>query len=307
MAEITASLVKELREKSGAGMMDCKKALMETEGNLDESIDWLRTKGLASAAKKASRVASEGLVGVVTKGTSGAMLEVNSETDFVARNNDFKAFVSNITNLAITARDLETLRGTAYPEEDRNVEEQLTHMIATVGENIALRRMSVLSVGSGIIASYVHNAISSGIGKIGVLIALESDGDKDKLTDLGKQLAMHVAAAAPQSISSDDLDKELLERERQILVEQARDTGKPKEIIEKMVEGRIRKFYEEVCLLEQTYVVDGESKISEVLIQAAHDIGATVKIIAFDRFVLGEGIKKEKEDYASEVATLAST
>jgi elongation factor Ts len=287
--------------------MDCKKALKETDGNLEEAVDWLRTKGLASAAKKASRIASEGLVGLVAKGTSGAILEVNSETDFVARNNDFQEFVSNITELSITAGDLDTLRVTAYPDEDRNVEEQLTHMIATVGENMALRRMSVLSVGSGIIASYVHNAISNGIGKIGVLVALESDGDTDKLTALGKQLAMHIAAAAPQSISRYDLDQEIVDRERQILIDQASDTGKPTELIEKMVEGRIRKFYEEVCLLEQTYVVDGESKVFEVLTRAAQDLGGTVSITAFDRFALGEGIEKEKEDYASEVAVLAGT
>jgi elongation factor Ts len=307
MAEITASLVKELREKSGAGMMDCKKALKETEGNLEEAVDWLRTKGLASAAKKAGRVASEGLVGIATKGTSGAMIEVNSETDFVARNDDFQAFVSNITNLATTAGDINTLKATIYPGEDRTIEEQLTHMIATVGENMALRRMSVLSVDNGTVTSYMHNAISSGIGKIGVLVALKSNGDTEKLNALGRQLAMHIAAAAPQSVSSDNLDKQLVERERQILSDQARETGKPEEIIEKMVEGRIRKFYEEVCLLEQTYVVDGESKISEVLEKATQELGSTVSIAAFDRFALGEGIEKEKEDYASEVAALAGT
>jgi elongation factor Ts len=307
MAEITATLVKELREKSGAGMMDCKKALKETDGSLEEAVDWLRTKGLASAAKKAGRVASEGLVGIATNGTQAAILEVNSETDFVARNNDFQAFVSNITDLAISAGNLDNLKVSAYPDEDRNVEEQLTHMIATVGENMALRRMSVLSVDNGIIASYMHNAISNGIGKIGVLVALQSDGNTDKLNALGKQLAMHIAAAAPQSVSSADLDLGVVERERQILSDQARDTGKPEDIIEKMVEGRIRKFYEEVCLLEQTYVVDGESKISEVLDKAAQELGCSISITAFDRFALGEGIEKEKEDYASEVAALAGT
>jgi elongation factor Ts len=307
MAEVTASLVKELRDKSGAGMMDCKKALKETNGNLEEAVDWLRTKGLASAAKKAGRVASEGLVGIYSKGTSGAILEVNSETDFVARNDDFQAFVSNATGLAANAGDLDALKAMAYPGEDRNVEEQLTHMIAMVGENMGLRRMSVLNVDSGIIASYMHNAISSGLGKIGVLVALQSDGDADKLKVLGKQLAMHIAAAAPQSVSRDDLDHEIIERERQVLSEQARDSGKPEKIIEKMVEGRIRKFYEEVCLLDQTYVVDGESKISDVLENAAKDIGSPVSIKAFDRFALGEGIEKEKEDYASEVAALAGT
>ena len=307
MAEITASLVKELREKSGAGMMDCKKALKETEGNLEEAVDWLRTKGLASAAKKAGRVASEGLVGIIAKGTSGAIIEVNSETDFVARNYDFQAFVSNITNLATSAADLNALRVTPYPGEDRTVEEQLSHMIATIGENMALRRMSVLSVDNGIVTSYMHNSISSGIGKIGVLVALKSNGDTEKLNALGRQLAMHIAAAAPQSVSSDDLDQQLVERERQILSDQARDTGKPEEIIEKMVEGRIRKFYEEVCLLEQTFVIDGESKIAEVLEKTTQELGSTVSIAAFERFALGEGIEKEKEDYASEVAALAGT
>jgi elongation factor Ts len=307
MAEITASLVKELREKSGAGMMDCKKALKETEGNLEEAVDWLRTKGLASAAKKAGRVASEGLVGIATKSTSGAIIEVNSETDFVARNDEFQMFVSNITNLAISAGDLNTLKTTIYPGEDRTVDEQLTHMIATVGENMALRRMSVLSVDNGTVTSYMHNAISSGIGKIGVLVALRSNGDTEKLNALGRQLAMHIAAAAPQSVSSDTLDQQLVERERQILSDQALETGKPEEIIEKMVEGRIRKFYEEVCLLEQTYVIDGESKISEVLERATQELGSSVSIVAFDRFALGEGIEKEKEDYASEVAALAGT
>jgi len=307
MAEVTASLVKELREKSGAGMMDCKKALNENDGNLEEAVDWLRTKGLAAAAKKAGRVASEGLVGIASEGTTGAILEVNSETDFVARNDDFQAFVSNVTGLAAGAVDLAGLKATAYPGEDRNVEEQLTHMISTVGENMGLRRMSVLNVDSGVIASYMHNAISSGLGKIGVLVALQSDGDANKLNALGKQLAMHIAAAAPQSVSRDDLDQEIVERERQILSDQARESGKPEEIIEKMVEGRIRKFYEEVCLLDQTYVVDGESKISDVLENAAKDLGSPVSITAFDRFALGEGIEKEEEDYASEVAALAGT
>lgn len=307
MAEITASLVKELREKSGAGMMDCKKALNETDGNLEEAVDWLRTKGLAAAAKKAGRVASEGLVGISCEGNTGAVVEVNSETDFVARNEDFQKFVANVTDLAGAAGDLESLKAVAYPGEDRTVEEQLTHMIATIGENMGLRRMDVLSVGKGVVASYVHNAISTGLGKIGVLIALESDADADKLNGLGKQLAMHVAAAAPQSVSRDDLDQSAVERERQVLSDQARESGKPEEIIEKMVEGRIRKFYEEVCLMDQTYVVDGESKISKVLEDAAKDLGAPVKITGFSRFALGEGIVKEEEDYASEVAALAGT
>ena len=305
MAEITASLVKELREISGAGMMDCKKALNENDGNLEEAVDWLRTKGLAAAAKKAGRVASEGLVGIVSNGTAGAVIEVNSETDFVARNDDFQSFVSNATGLAIEAGDIDSLKAAAYPGEERTVEEQLTHMIATVGENMGLRRMQVLSVENGVIASYMHNAISTGLGKIGVLVALQSEGDADKLNALGKQLAMHVAAAAPESVSRDDLDQASVERERQVLSDQARESGKPEEIIEKMVEGRIRKFYEEVCLLDQTYVVDGESKISKVLEDAANDLGCPVTLTAFARFALGDGIEKEEEDYAGEVAALA--
>ncbi len=304
MAEITASLVKELRQTSGAGMMDCKKALNETDGNLEEAVDWLRTKGFAAAAKKAGRVASEGLVGIASEGTTGTVVEVNSETDFVARNDDFQAFVTNVTGLAAGAGDIDALKAVAYPGEEHTVEEQLTHMIATVGENMGLRRMEVLSVNSGVIASYMHNAISGGLGKIGVLIALQSDADADKLNGLGKQLAMHVAAAAPQSVSRDDLDQESVERERQVLSDQARESGKPEEIIEKMVEGRIRKFYEEVCLMDQTYVVDGESKISKVLEDAGKELGSPVTITGFARFALGDGIEKE-EDYAGEVAALA--
>lgn len=305
MAEITASLVKELRQTSGAGMMDCKKALNETDGNLEEAVDWLRTKGLAAAAKKAGRVASEGLVGIVSEGTTGAVIEVNSETDFVARNDEFQAFVANVAGLAAGAGDIDSLKAAAYPGEERTVEEQLTHMIATVGENMGLRRMAVLNVEKGVVASYVHNAIAGGLGKIGVLVALQSDAEADKLNALGKQLAMHVAAAAPESISRDDLDQSSLDRERQVLSDQARESGKPEEIIEKMVEGRIRKFYEEVCLMDQIYVVDGESRISKVLEDAAKDLGSPVTITGFTRFVLGDGIQKEEADYASEVAALA--
>ena len=305
MAEITASLVKDLREISGAGMMDCKKALSETDGVLEQAVDWLRTKGLAAAAKKAGRVASEGLVGIVAEGTTGAVVEVNSETDFVARNDDFQAFVSNVAGLAGDAGDIDTLKAASYPGEDRTVEEQMTHMIATIGENMGLRRMSIQSVDSGVVASYVHNAISAGLGKIGVLVALQSDADADKLSALGKQLAMHIAAAAPLSVSQDDLDPSAVERERQVLSDQARESGKPEEIIEKMVEGRIRKFFEDVCLLDQVYVVDGETRVSKVLEDAGKELGSAVTITGFTRFALGEGIEKEEEDYAGEVAALA--
>ncbi len=305
MAEITASLVKELREISGAGMMDCKKALGETAGNLDEAVDWLRTKGLAAAAKKAGRVASEGLVGIASSGTTGAIVEVNSETDFVARNDEFQAFVANVAGLAGAAGDLDALKAASYPGAEHSVEAQLTQMIATIGENMGLRRMAVLSVENGVVASYVHNAISAGLGKIGVLVALESTADADKLAALGKQLAMHIAAAVPLSVSQDDLDQEVVERERQVLSDQARESGKPEEIIGKMVEGRIRKFFEDVCLLDQVYVVDGESRISKVLEEAGKELGSPVTITGFVRFALGEGIEKAEEDYADEVAKLA--
>jgi len=305
MAEITASLVKELREQSGAGMMDCKKALSETDGNLEEAVDWLRTKGLAAAAKKAGRVASEGLVGMAVDGTVGAVVEVNAETDFVARNDDFQGFVSTVANLSLTNGDIDSLKTASYPDNDRTVEEQLTHMIATIGENMNLRRVTTLGVEKGVVASYMHNAMSAGLGKIGVLVALESEGDTAALEGLGKQLAMHVAAANPQSISRDDLDAGLVERERQVLIEQARESGKPEEIIEKMVEGRLRKYYEEVCLLDQTFVVDGESKLSKVLEAASKDAGSPITVKGFVRFSLGEGIEKKEEDFAQEVAAAA--
>jgi elongation factor Ts len=305
---VTAALVKELREKSGAGMMDCKKALTETDGDLDAAVDWLRTKGLAAAAKKSGRVAAEGLVGTAVSGTKGAVMEVNSETDFVARNDSFQNFVETVTKLALEhGADVEALKTVSYPGTGRTVEEQLTHNIATIGENMSLRRAQVLSVSDGVVVPYVHNAVQPGLGKIGVLVALESTGDKDKLVDLGKQIAMHVAAAAPQSLSTDDLDPAAIERERAVLVEQARDSGKTDEIIAKMIDGRLRKFYQEVVLLEQTFVIDGETRISKVVENAAKAVGAPVKLVGFSRVQLGEGIEREESDFAAEVAaTLAS-
>jgi elongation factor Ts len=297
MAEITAALVKDLREKTGAGMMDCKKALSETDGDLEAAVDWLRTKGLAAAAKKAGRVAAEGLVGVYVDGNKGAVAEVNAETDFVARNDAFQTLVGNITKLAADAGDdIEALKAVAYPGTGRNIGEEITHAIATIGENMNIRRIASLSVSNGLLASYVHNALVPGLGKIAVLVALESDG---------KQIAMHVAAARPQSVGRDDLDQESIERERQVLIEQARESGRPENIIEKMVEGRLRKFYEEVCLLEQTFVIDGESKISKVVEDAGKAVGGTVKVTGFKLFVLGEGIEKKEEDFAAEVAAVA--
>ena len=303
MAEITAALVKELREKTGAGMMDCKRALAETAGDLEGAVDWLRKKGLSAAAKKAGRVAAEGLVGVATRGTLGAVLEVNAETDFVARNETFQHFVRTATELALTTGDdIERLRGAAFPGTGRNVGDELTHLIATIGENMALRRVRRLEVKHGAVLGYVHNALAPGLGKIGVLVALESTGDGEKLAALGKQLAMHVAAARPDYLDIASVDTAALERERDVLREQSRASGKPEAIIEKMVEGRLRKFYEEVVLLEQTYVVDGESRVTKVIEASAKELGAPVKVAGFARFALGEGIAKEQGDFAAEVA-----
>jgi elongation factor Ts len=306
MAEITASLVKELREKTGAGMMDCKKALNETQGDLEGAVDWLRKKGLAAAAKKSGRVAAEGLVAVATAGTKGAVVEVNAETDFVARNDKFQAFAAKTAELALTsAGDVEALKAAAYPGTSHTAQDELTSLIATVGENMNLRRAATLSVSAGVVVSYVHSAIAPGLGKIGVLVALESTGDAAKLADLGKQIAMHIAAARPDALDIADVDSSSLERERNVLAEQARASGKPEAIIEKMVEGRVRKYYEEVCLLEQTYVIDGETKVRKVVENAAKDIGAPVKVTAFTRFALGEGIEKAQSDFAAEVAAAA--
>lgn len=306
MAQITAALVKELREKTGAGMMDCKKALGENDGDVEASIDWLRTKGLATAAKKAGRVASEGLVGIAIDGTKGAVVEINAETDFVARNETFQNFVTTAANIALTiGNDVDALKAAPFPGEERTVQEQLTHMIATIGENMSIRRVQTLSVDKGVVSSYIHTALAPGIGKIGVLVALETEADAAKADAFGKQLAMHVAAAKPQSISRDDMDQEVVDRERAIFAEQARESGKPAEIVEKMVEGRIRKFYEEACLVDQTFVIDGDSKVSKAIEAAGKDAGGSMTLKGFSLFVLGDGIEKEEEDFAAEVAAVA--
>jgi elongation factor Ts len=303
MTEVTAALVKELREKTGVGMMDCKKALVENNGEIEAAVDWLRTKGLSAAEKKAGRVASEGLIGISVEGGTGALVEVNAETDFVARNDDFQAFVQTVADLArASGDDLEALKAADYPETDRTVEEELTHMIATIGENMSLRRVQNVTAGNGALGSYMHNALIPGLGKIGVLVALESEADAAAFETLVKQIAMHVAAAKPQAVNRDGLDQAVVERERDVLVEQARESGKPKEIIEKMIEGRMRKYYEEVCLLDQTFVIDGESKIEKVLEDAGKEAGKPVSVSAFGLFILGEGIEKKKEDFAAEVA-----
>ena len=308
MAEITASLVKELREKTGAGMMDCKKALAENNGDLEAAVDWLRTKGLAAAAKKAGRVAAEGLIGVAVSGTKGAVVEVNSETDFVAKNEIFQGFVRTVTEIALEkGESIEALSGAAYPGGEGTVAEQLTQNIANIGENQSLRRAATLEVSEGVVAGYVHNATAPGIGKIGVLVALESAGDAAKLEALGKQIAMHVAAVSPLALDETGIDPEVLNRERAIAAEKAAASGKPAEIVEKMVEGALRKFKEEVVLLSQVFVMDGKTKVGDVVAQAAKDVGAPVTLKNFVRFQLGEGIEKQESDFAAEVAAAAGT
>ena len=298
MAEITAALVKELREISGAGMMDCKKALVETAGDKEAAVDWLRKKGLAAAAKKSGRVAADGLVGIVAEGNTGALVEINCETDFVARNEQFQGFVAAVAKLALKVSDLEALKAMQLPGEGLTVAEKLTQLVATIGENMQLRRAAKLSVGNGTVAAYMHNAVVPGLGKIGVLVGLESAGDKAKLAALGKQVAMHVAAAKPLALSADQLDKAAIDRERAIYAEQAAASGKPAEIVAKMVEGRLRKYYEEVVLLEQAYVHDDKVRVKQAVEQAAKEAGAPVKVAAFERFALGEGIDKEQADAA---------
>ncbi|QQG35333.1 MAG: elongation factor Ts [Micavibrio aeruginosavorus] len=306
MAEITASMVKDLREKTGAGMMDAKKALIEVGGDMEAAVDWLRKKGLATAAKKSSRTAAEGLVAIAIAGNKAAVVEVNAETDFVARNDQFQSFVTKAAELALEAKsDIAALADTAY-EAGKTVQEKLTNLIATIGENMSLRRTKVLEVKNGVVVGYVHNAINPGLGKIGVLVALESAGDKAKLEVLGKQIAMHVAAANPQFLASADVTPEAIEREKNVIRETAKASGKPADIIEKMLEGRMRKFYEEICLLDQVFVMDGETKISKVLENAAKDVGAPVALSAYTRFQLGEGIEKEVADFAAEVAAVVN-
>jgi elongation factor Ts len=302
MAEITAALVKELREKTGAGMMDCKKALAETAGDLEAAVDWLRKKGLAAAAKKSSRVAAEGLVGMVAEGAKGVVVEVNAETDFVARNDSFQAFVRNVTQLAHkTGSDIEALKN-AQMAEGGTVAEKLTNLIATIGENMNLRRSAEVKVAQGVVVGYMHNAAGPGIGKIAVLVGLESAGDAAKLAETGKQIAMHVAAANPLFLAIDQVDAASLEREKAVLREQAKASGKPDAIIEKMMEGRVRKYYEDVVLQEQLFVIDGESRIKQVVEKLGKEAGAPVKLTGFVRFQLGEGIEREQKDFAAEVA-----
>ncbi|AEP09660.1 translation elongation factor Ts [Micavibrio aeruginosavorus] len=306
MADITASMVKELREKSGAGMMDAKQALVENNGDIEAAMDWLRTKGLSKAAKKSGRTTAEGLVAVVAEGTSAAIVEVNAETDFVARNDQFQALVRNVAKAALKGAGKVEEVAEVVIEGGKSVKDTLTTLIATIGENMSLRRSAKLAVNDGIVATYVHNAIGDGLGKIGVLVALESTGDKAKLEALGKQIAMHVAAANPAYLDSSSVDPDVLEREKNVIRETAKEQGKAADIIEKMLEGRVRKYYEEVCLIEQIFIMDGETKISKVIENASKDVGAPVKLAGFARFQLGEGIEKEETDFAAEVAKVVN-
>ena len=301
MAEITATLVKELRDKTGAGMMDCKRALGESGGDIEAAVDWLRTKGLAAAAKKAGRVAAEGLIGVATRGTAGAVVEINSETDFVARNELFQAFVRTVAGLAVNIGDLEELKQHPYPGTGRNLAEELTELTARIGENLVFRRVARLAVGQGLVASYVHNSLAPGLGRIGVLVALESTAPADALAALGRQLAMHVAAATPLYLDVAAVPAAALERERAVLREQAAESGKTEQIIERMVEGRLRKFYEEAVLLDQIFVVDNESRVGKFVEAAAKAAGAPIKVAGFVRLQLGEGVDRPPTDFAAEV------
>jgi elongation factor Ts len=309
MAEVTATLVKQLRDQTGAGMMDCKAALVEVGGDLEEATDWLRKKGLAAAAKKAGRLASQGLIGLKAEGRRGVVVEVNSETDFVARNEEFQALVRTIAELALASGgDLDRLQQATVPSSGRSVVDEITQAIAVIGENMNLRRAAGIEVGEGVVASYVHGALAPGLGKIGVLVGLHSSGDPEQLAALGKQLAMHIAAAKPMAVSIDRLDPRELERERAIYAEQARGSGKPDNIVEKIVDGRIRKFYEEVVLLEQVYVIDTDLKVKAAIERVAEAIGSSITVTGFERFALGEGLETRTTNLAEEVsAQLADT
>lgn len=308
MAQITAALVKELREKSGAGMMDCKKALSENDGNLEAAVDWLRTKGLAAAAKKSSRVAAEGLVAVKVEGTKGVASEVNSETDFVARNEQFQEFVAGIAAIAFeTGEDVDAIKAATFPGSEKTAGETLTDNIATIGENQSIRRARILEVEKGAVVPYIHNAVANDMGKIAVMVGLTSDAGVDVLTPLGKQLAMHIAATNPASLSEEDLDPTLVEREKQVQMEKARESGKPENIIEKMIVGRMNKYLQEVVLLKQTFVIDNETSIANVIANAAKEAGAAIELTGYVRMELGEGIEKKEDDFAAEVAAMSQS
>ncbi len=304
---ITASMVKELRDKTGAGMMDCKTALNETNGDMEAAIDWLRSKGIAKAEKKSGRVAAEGLVGIAQGENSAVVVEVNSETDFVAKNEQFQDLVRKVAKTALgTDGSIDAIAAETIEGGSKSVADALTDAIATIGENMSLRRAAKIGVSNGVVASYMHNAAGDGLGKIGVIVALESEGDADKLHAIGKQVAMHVAATNPLAATQAEIPADVAEREKAIFIEQARESGKPDNIIEKMVEGRMRKFYEENVLLSQTFVIDGENTVEQAIKNAEKDAGAPIALKGFVRMALGEGVEKEETDFAAEVASMNS-
>lgn len=306
MSEITAAMVKELREKSGAGMMDCKKALAETNGDMEAAIDWLRAKGIAKADKKSGRTAAEGLIGIASAGHKAVVVEINSETDFVARNDAFQDIVRGVASVALTTDgSVDAIAAATYPATGKSVSETIKDAIATIGENMALRRAALLQVEHGVVATYVHNAAGDGIGKLGVLVALKSEGDKAVLTSIGRQVAMHVAATNPLAIRAEEVDAAVAERERNVFIEQARESGKPEAIIEKMVDGRMRKFFEEVALLSQAFVINPDLTVEAAIKEAEKEAGAKIEVVGMARLLLGEGIEKEESDFAAEVAAVA--
>ncbi|MGE6740149.1 translation elongation factor Ts [Allorhizobium pseudoryzae] len=303
MAEITAALVKELREKSGAGMMDCKKALTENNGDIEAAIDWLRAKGIAKADKKSGRTAAEGLIGIAGAGHKAVVIELNSETDFVARNDAFQDLVRGVANVALgTDGSVDAVAAATYPATGKSVSDTIKDAIATIGENMTLRRSALLEVPHGVVATYIHNAAGDGIGKLGVLVALKSEGDKAVLTSIGRQVAMHIAATNPLAIRAEEVDAAVAERERNVFIEQSRASGKPDAIIEKMVEGRMRKFFEEVALLSQAFVINPEQTVGEAVKAAEKEAGASIEVVGMVRLLLGEGVEKEETDFAAEVA-----
>jgi len=303
---LSASIVKELREKSGAGMMDCKKALVQTNGNMEDAIDWLRKQGLAAVTKKSGRVAAEGLIGISINGVQGAIVEINSETDFVARNELFQNFVKNCSNLVLTYKsDIDGLKKSPFPNTDRSVDQELSNNIAIIGENMNIRRVEYLEVSQGVLVSYIHNKVTEDLGKLGVIVAIESQAKEHQLFEVGKQIAMHIAATSPKSLNIEDLDSELVKREREVLVDQAISSGKPKEIAEKIVQGRLQKFFQEVVLNEQVSVIDGETRIKDLQKKISIDLKTEVKIKDFKILKLGEGIEVAENDFAAEVAATA--
>lgn len=307
MTAISAEMIKNLRETTGAGMLDCRKALTENDGDMEKAIDWLRKKGLSAAAKKSGRVAAEGVVAAKSNGTKGAVIELNSETDFVSRNEQFQKLAGEIVALALTTGgDVEKLRATDFPGTGRSVADEVANAVGVIGENINLRRTATLEVSNGVVATYIHNAVAPGMGKIAILVGIETEGDKAAAESFGKQIAMHIAAARPDALTTAEVDSAKLDRERAVYRDQATASGKPADVIEKMVEGRVRKYYEEVVLMEQLFVVDGKTKISQVVADAAKTIGAPVKISGFVSYRLGEGIEKQASDFAAEVAAMSA-